>query len=198
MARSRQLSIVSVKYARCEPHERSPDTQTRHALPRPQGATFDLKLLLLIAAYAMLIADGDPNAGIEEERLNAESLGSIRMLLIVEHFRRIGFLRARYPRDPFTEVPEIAWWTGHPFVKILNSLPSEHKQKFMSLLLQTGDLSVLTGHIITLSDAEQEQFLEQVEAIDSHLPEYLEYIEEEYGDSQIVAWSAPDAMNRSL
>jgi transcriptional regulator with XRE-family HTH domain len=172
--------------------------QFLRALPEEtlQAATLDLTLLFLITAHAMLIVDGDPNAGIEEERFNDQSLRSIRILLIVEHFRRAGFLRARYPRDPFTEVPEIAWWTGHLYVKILYSLPPEHSRTFQDLLLQTGDVGILTGHIITLSAAEQEQFLERVEKIDSHLPEYLEFIEEEYGDSQKLAWSEAGAANQ--
>ena len=155
------------------------------------AAVGDLKLLLFIALHAMLIVDGDPNVGIEEDRFLDQEIRGMRMCLVVEHLRRIGFLRARYPRDPFSEVPEIAWWTGHPYVEVLYSLPTDHQQKLTGLLLTTGDLAVLSGYIAVLPDAELNRFLDRAEKIDSHVPKYLKYLEDEYGDSQKLAWSAP-------
>jgi hypothetical protein len=157
-----------------------------------QAACGDSTLFVLIIAHAMLIVDGDPDLGIEMNRLEDRAAHhTMRMLLNIEHFRRIGLLRAKYPHDPFNEVPEIAWWKGHPYVKVLYSLPAEHQEKLTDLLLLTGDLRVLGGHIAILSKAEQQRFLEQTEAIDSNLPEYLKYLEDEYGDSQQLAWADP-------
>jgi len=156
-----------------------------------QAACFDEVLLLHITLHAMLIVDGDPNAGVELDRVTDDAVHAIRMQLILEHLRRIAVVRVRYPRDPFTDVPEVAWWTGHPFVEALYSLPSELKDKFMGLILRTGDLSVLMGQMIVRSDAEMEDFLRRVGAIDDNIAELLEWFETEHGDSRKLAWSEP-------
>lgn len=155
-----------------------------------QRACFDGKLQALITLHAILIVDGNPDAGIEQERA-IESVYTIRMQMIFEHLRRIALVRVRYPRDPFSDVPEIAWWMSHPFVKALFALPLEIRDKTMSLILQTGDVTVLAGHAMAMPDAEAEEFLRRVEEIDSHNAELLEWMEAEYGDSQKLAWSEP-------
>lgn len=73
-----------------------------------QAACFDEALLPFITLQAMLIVDGDPNAGIERDRVTADAVSTIRMQLILEHLRRIALVRVRYPRDPFIDVPEVA------------------------------------------------------------------------------------------
>jgi transcriptional regulator with XRE-family HTH domain len=156
-----------------------------------QAACFDEVLLLHITLHAMLIVDGDPDAGVELDRVTNDAVHAIRMQLILEHLRRIAVVRVRYPRDPFTDVPEVAWWTDHPFVEALYSLPSELKDKFMGLILRTGDLSVLMGQMIVRSDAEMEDFLRRVGAIDDNIAELLEWVETQHGDSQKLAWSEP-------
>ena len=145
----------------------------------------------------MLIVDGNPNAGIEQERLEDPDIyHRMKTLLTIEHLRRIGFLRARYPRDPFNTnldlaIPETAWWTGHPFVKVIYGLPPEHRDNVLDLLVRTGDLRMMGAQMASLSETEQEDFVEKVELIDKHLPELLEYLEDKYGDSQKLAWSEP-------
>lgn len=156
-----------------------------------QAACRDEVLLLFITFQAMLIVDGDSNAGIEQDRVTSDAVETIRRQLILEHLRRIAVMRVRYPRDPFIDVPEAAWWTGHPFVEALYALPSELKDKFIELILWTGDLSVLMGQMILRSDTEMEEFLRRVGVIDDNISELLEWIETEYGDSQKLAWSEP-------
>jgi transcriptional regulator with XRE-family HTH domain len=156
-----------------------------------QMAISDEPLLLLITLHAMLIVDGDPNHGIDEERVTDQAVHRIRMQLIAEHLRRIAFLRVRSPRDPFTEIPEIAWWKGHPFVELLYTLPLEARDKFKGIIMRTGDLTVLMGHMLARPDGEIEDFLQRVEKIDSNIAEILEWVEAEYGDSQKLAWSEP-------
>jgi transcriptional regulator with XRE-family HTH domain len=156
-----------------------------------QAACFDEVLLLFITLQAMLIVYGDPNAGIEQDRVTSDAVHTIRMQLILEHLRRHAFVRVRYPRDPFIDIPEVAWWTGHPFVEVLCSLPPEIKEKTMGLILQTGDLSVLMGQMILWPDTEMEDFLQRVGVIDDNISELLEWFETEHGDSQKLAWSEP-------
>jgi len=167
-----------------------------HLLRRLPGETLqavcsDDVLLLFVTLQAMLIVDGDPNAGIGQDRVTADAVDTIRTQLILEHLRRIAFVRVRYPRDPFVDVPEVAWWTGHPFVEVLCSLPPGIKEKTMGLILQTGDLAVLWGQMILRSDTEMEDFLRRVGVIDDHTLELLEWFETEHGDSQKLAWSEP-------
>jgi transcriptional regulator with XRE-family HTH domain len=155
------------------------------------AAAFDESLLLLITCHAMLIVDGNPDAGIEIERLNHDTVNRIRSVLIIEHFRRIVFLRARYPIDPFADLPEIIWWRGHPYVDLLYSLPPDHRENLQGLLLRSGDLRVLTGQLAIMSEAEQTEFADRFEEIEKYLVEFLNFMEEEYGDAKKVAWSEP-------
>ena len=151
------------------------------------------KLRLLILLHAMVIVNGGPEGPIAMDALNDDQLHMIRLYLTVEHFRRLAYLRARYPRDPFAEegAPEIAWWTSHPFLQGLNNLPQDQRDTYTRLLLETGDTRILMGLIVAIPDDQMEKFAEQVEAIHSHMEELLTYFEEEYGDSQIIAWSKP-------
>jgi hypothetical protein len=75
-----------------------------------QQAVSDATLLVLITGHSLLIVNGDLNEGIPRGLVNEQSTGTIRMFLIVEHLRRMGVVRARYPRDPFTEFAEVVWW----------------------------------------------------------------------------------------
>jgi transcriptional regulator with XRE-family HTH domain len=158
-----------------------------------QTAARSEKLRLLILLHAIAIVNGSSEGPIAMDALNDDQLHMIRLYLTIEHFRRLAYLRARYPRDPFAEdeAPEIAWWTSHPFLQGLNNLPQDQRDTYTRLLLETGDTGILIGLIVAIPDDQMEKFAEQVEAINSHLEELLTYFEEEHGDSQIIAWSEP-------
>jgi transcriptional regulator with XRE-family HTH domain len=156
-----------------------------------ERAGFALPVLILVACHAMLIVNGNPEAGIPMDRLDDETLHRMRTCLIFEHLRRRALIRVRYPRDPFEEVPEIAWWTGNPMGKVLCELPAEIRDRCIEVIIQTGDLSVLGGYVIAQPDADMEEFVRQSLAIQNHLPELLQWIEEQFHDSDKEAWTEP-------
>lgn len=63
------------------------------------------------------------------------------------------------------------------FVELVYAQPPEHQMKLKEVLLRTGDLSVLTGTIIILSELEQRNLIDRIEKFDKHLPAFLEYVE---------------------
>jgi len=152
---------------------------------------FELRVLILITCHAMLLAGGNPEVGIPEDRLDAETLHRMKICSIFEHLRRRALIRVRYPRDPFEEIPEIAWWTGNPIGKVLVELPREVRDRCLEVIIHTGDLSVLSGYIVSQTDAEMEEFARQTQTIQEHLPELLQWIEDQFHDSEKEAWSAP-------
>lgn len=156
-----------------------------------QAAAQSEKLRLLIVLHTIAIVNGCAEGPIPADALNDDQLDTIRIYLTVEHFRRRALLRARYPRDPFAEVPEIAWWTSHPFLQGLKNLPQEQRDRYSELLLQTGDTGLLTGLILAIPDDQMERFAEQVEAINNHIEELLAYFDELHGDADKIAWSEP-------
>jgi DNA-binding GntR family transcriptional regulator len=102
----------------------------------------------------------------------------------------MGIVRVRYPRDPFTEFAEVVWWTGHPFVAwVLDKMPAAHGEKLKGLILRTGDLSLVNGHLVLLAAEEQQRLAAACEEMDRHLPEILARIEQQYGDAQRLAWT---------
>ena len=102
-----------------------PERIVRQALDHQAGTP----ALLLITGHAWLIVRGGLNQGLSQN-LVVQSSGTIRRLLIAEHLRRMGMLRARYPRDPFTESAELFWWTGHPLLGLLlHKMPAAHGEK---------------------------------------------------------------------
>ena len=155
-----------------------------------QQAVSDATLLVLITGHSLLIVNGDLNEGIPRGLVNEQSTGTIRMFLIVEHLRRMGVVRARYPRDPFTEFAEVVWWERHPFVAwMLDKMPAVRGEKLKELILRTGDLSLVNGHVVLLPAEEQQRLAVACEEMDRHMPEILAGIEEQYGDACTLAWT---------
>jgi len=153
-------------------------------------AVSNATLLVFITGHALLIVKGSRNEEIPRSLVNELSTGTIRMFLIVEHLRRIGIVRVRYPRDPFTEFAEVVWWSGHPFVAwVLNKMPTAHGEKLKALILRTGDLSLVNGHVVLLAADEQQRLAAACEEMDRHLPQILAGIEQQYGDAQRLAWT---------
>lgn len=168
---------------------RLPD-RTLQAVPHSDS------LLIMITLHAKLIFDGDPKkTGVNEDFFNEKTTGDIRYLLSLEHLRRIAILRVRYPRDPFSEVAEFAWWLKHPMVKILWRLPEADREKLEAYILRTSDLKILFGHTLLLSDEEMGKVADECEAIDKKIPQLLHEVESEYGDSQKLAYAAEGAMD---
>jgi hypothetical protein len=146
-----------------------PDQVLRQALD-PQAGT---PALLLITAHALLIVTGAPNEGLSQS-LVVQAGGPIARLLIAEHLRRMGLLRARYPSDPFADSAELLWWTGHPLLKlVLHKMPVAQGETLKNLILESGDLTLVNGHMALLPAAEQQKVAEAFEEFDRHLPEFL-------------------------
>ena len=152
-------------------------------------AAFDLPLQVMITVHAMLIVDNKPNGGVEEARINDESVGVVRKYLIVEHFRRLMLKRARYPRDPFSEAPEILWWENHPLVCLLSAQHDTVRDRCIRVMLGTGDTSVLTGLAIAQTGDELDGFTQRLEEIERDLTGYLADVENRFHDSRALAWS---------
>jgi hypothetical protein len=162
-----------------------PDRVLRQALDHQAGAP----ALLLITGHALLIIKGDLNQGLSQS-LVVQSSGTIRRLLIAEHLRRMGMLRARYPSDPLTEPAELFWWTGHPLLGlVLHRMPAAHGEKLKELILESGDLTLVNGHVALLPAEEQQELAAAFEEFDRQLPEFLAWIEEKYGDAGRLAWT---------
>jgi hypothetical protein len=146
--------------------------------------------LLLITGHALLIVNGDLNQGLPQS-LVLQSSGVIHQLLVAEHLRRLGMLRARYPSDPLREPAELFWWTGHPLLKlVLHKMPATHGEKLKELILKSGDVTLVNGHVALLPAEEQQKLAEAFEEFDRHLPELLAWVEEQYGDADSLAWTA--------
>jgi hypothetical protein len=144
--------------------------------------------LLLITSHALLIVRGR-NQGLCQN-LIVKSSNMIRRLLIAEHLRRIGMLRARYPSDPLTDSAELFWWKGHPLLGlVLHKMPHAHGEKLKELILESGDLTLINGHMALLPAEEQQELAKALEEFDRHLPEFLAWIEGKYGDADSLAWT---------
>jgi hypothetical protein len=90
-----------------------------------------------------LIVKGDLNQGLSQS-LVLQSSGAIHQLLVAEHLRRLGMLRARYPSDPLRDPAELFWWTGHPLLRlVLHKMPAAHGEKLKELILKSGDVTLV-------------------------------------------------------
>lgn len=138
----------------------------------------------VITLHGLAIVDGNPEGCIREDRASL-ALSRTPVLLNGEHLRRFGMVRIRYPRDPFTEIPNIWWLTVHPYVEALYSIPENLRLK--QLILATGDLTLLNGHVVLMSEERQKDYAERLEVMDGCLDRFLADIEEEYADSQTLA-----------
>lgn len=157
-----------------------------------QTCARDDAMLCVIALHAMLIVMGEPKAGVPSERMTDEALLRIKWCVINEHLRRIMMLRVRYPRDPFTEMPQLAWCNSHPFVQVLDRLPEADGDKLKSHILRTGDLTILSGHTLLLEPEQMRAFDERMTFLEKSSPELLAEIEDRYADAHTVAWTGDD------
>ena len=146
--------------------------------------------LLLITGHALLIVKGDLHEGLSQS-IVLQSSGAIHQLLVAEHLRRLGMLRARYPSDPLRDPAELFWWTGHPLLRlVLYKMPATHGEKLKELILKSGDVTLVNGHVALLPVEEQQKLAEAFEEFDQRLPELLAWVEEQYGDADSLAWTA--------
>jgi hypothetical protein len=97
-------------------------------------------------------------------------------------------VRVRYPRDPFTEEPELAWWCSHPAVQVLYRLPEEQRERLQGALLETGDLTLLTGHLMVLPESDKQKFADAAQNIERNKREIVENLEEHFKDSEHLAY----------
>lgn len=167
-----------------------PDVAVHSAAP---GALHSDRILLWIALHAKLVVDGDPKAGVQQdffEENNCGMLYRIRRMLGYEWLRRIPMVRVRYPQDPFTEPPEVGWWSTHPAVDLLRRLPEEQRERLEDALLDTGDMALLGGHLMVLPESEKEKFADAAEEIDRNSRALLKTFEEQFRDSEHLAYSA--------
>ena len=162
-----------------------PNQVLRQALDPQAG----MPALLLITGHALLIAKGVLNQELSPS-LVLQVSGPIRRLLIAEHLRRMGLLRARYPSDPLVDSAELFWWTDHPLLRlVMHKMPVAQGQKLKELILEGGDLTLVNGHMALLPVAQQQKLAEAFEEFDRHLPEFLAWIEEKYSDADSLAWA---------
>ena len=167
-----------------------PDRVLRLALDQQAG----IPALLLITGHALLIVQGDLHQGLSQS-LVLQCSGAIHQLLVAEHLRRLGMLRARYPSDPLRDPAELFWWTGHPLLRlVLHKMPAGHGEKLKELILKSGDVTLVNGHVALLPAEEQQQLAEAFEQFDQHLPELLAWVEEQYGDANSLAWTGPPVL----
>lgn len=157
-----------------------------------QAAARNNELVYMITVHAKLIVLGDPNTGVPQEEMSNEALARIKHSVIIEHLRRSLMLRARYPQDPFTGIPECAWWNAHPFVRVIDKLPESDAYKLKTHILNTGDTTILQGHLLLLTKEEMVTFDERMTEIDENEEQLLAELEEMYGDARMLAWSGGD------
>src|SRR5579863_8973363 len=162
-----------------------PDQVLRQALYNQAGAP----ALLFITGHALLIVKRELNQELSQ-RLVVQASGPILRLLIAEHLRRMGLLRVRYPSDPFADAAQLFWWTGHPLLRmVLHKMPVAQGEKLKERILESGDLTLVNGHMALLPTEEQQKLAEAFEEFDRHLPELLAWIEEKYSDAGSLAWT---------
>ena len=167
-----------------------PDRVLRLALDQQAG----IPALLLITGHALLIVQGDLHQGLSQS-LVLQCSGAIHQLLVAEHLRRLGMLRARYPSDPLRDPAELFWWTGHPLLRlVLHKMPAGHGEKLKELILKSGDVTLVNGHVALLPAEEQQKLAEAFEEFDRHLPDLLAWVEEQYGDANSLAWTGPPVL----
>ena len=73
-------------------------------------------------------------------------------------------------------------------------MPVAQGEKLKELILESGDLTLVNGHMALLPVAEQQKLAEAFEEFDRHLPEFLAWIEGTYNDADSLAWTGTSVL----
>ena len=130
----------------------------------------DFKMLVLAASHATALMYGDPNDnfGFRADLMDNNAIQHVKRALAAEHFRRIGLLRIRHPRDPIRQDVTVAIRTNHPFARTVEMVDDDTRRRLFEQVIDQGNLFPLLPYFSkTLTRKEQGEMMDQLELMES-------------------------------